>query len=31
VPGHKQAGMLLDIVVTEPVPDTTTTTAPAGT
>lgn len=30
VPGHKEAGMLLDIVVTEPVPDTTTTTAPAG-
>lgn len=31
VPGHKEAGMLLDIVVTEPVPQTTTTTAPAGT
>jgi nitrite reductase (NO-forming) len=31
VPGHKEAGMLLDIVVTEPVPETTTTTAPAGT
>lgn len=30
VPGHKEAGMLLDIGVTEPVPDTTTTTAPAG-
>jgi nitrite reductase (NO-forming) len=30
VPGHKEAGMLLDIVATEPVPDTTTTTAPAG-
>jgi nitrite reductase (NO-forming) len=30
VPGHKEAGMLLDIVVTEPVPETTTTTAPAG-
>ena len=30
VPGHKQAGMLLDIVVTEPVPQTTTTTAPGG-
>ena len=31
VPGHKQAGMLLDIVVTEPVPQTTTTTtAPVG-
>jgi nitrite reductase (NO-forming) len=31
VPGHKEAGMLLDIVVTEPVPQTTTTTAPTGT
>ena len=31
IPGHKEAGMLLDIVVTEPVPQTTTTTAPAGT
>jgi nitrite reductase (NO-forming) len=30
VPGHREAGMLLDIVVTEPVPETTTTTAPAG-
>jgi nitrite reductase (NO-forming) len=30
VPGHKEAGMLLDIVITEPVPETTTTTAPAG-
>ena len=30
VPGHKEAGMLLDIVVIEPVPATTTTTAPAG-
>jgi nitrite reductase (NO-forming) len=30
VPGHKEAGMLLDIVVTEPVPETTTTTAPVG-
>jgi nitrite reductase (NO-forming) len=32
VPGHKEAGMLLDIVVTEPVPHTTTTTttAPPG-
>jgi nitrite reductase (NO-forming) len=31
VPGHKEAGMLLDIVVTEPVPQTTTTTtAPMG-
>jgi nitrite reductase (NO-forming) len=29
VPGHKDAGMLLDIVVTEPVAETTTT-APAG-
>jgi nitrite reductase (NO-forming) len=31
VPGHKEAGMLLDIVVTEPVPQATTTTAPTGT
>jgi nitrite reductase (NO-forming) len=30
IPGHKEAGMLLDIVVTEPVPQTTTTTAAAG-
>jgi nitrite reductase (NO-forming) len=30
VPGHKEAGMLLDIVATEPIPETTTTTAPAG-
>lgn len=30
VPGHKDAGMLLDIVVTEPAPEATTTTAPAG-
>jgi nitrite reductase (NO-forming) len=30
VPGHKAAGMLLDIVVTELVPQTTTTTAPVG-
>ncbi|MGH9233487.1 MAG: hypothetical protein ACRD0R_09150 [Acidimicrobiales bacterium] len=30
VPGHKEAGMLLDIVVTEPVPETTSSTAPAG-
>ena len=30
VPGHKEAGMLLAIVVTEPVPQTTTTTAPTS-
>ena len=30
IPGHKEAGMLLDIVVTEAVPQTTTTTAPTG-
>lgn len=30
VPGHKEAGMLLDIVVTEPAPETTSTTEPAG-
>jgi len=30
IPGHKEAGMLLDIVVTEPGPQTTTTTVPAG-
>jgi nitrite reductase (NO-forming) len=30
VPGHKEAGMVLDIVVIEPVPETTTSTAPAG-